>query len=97
MKLPIPAFKPMPEEEEDALMKQVGDIIENGGRMPQEITNELLWAQGMKAISLIRGTRTQVRKNATAISILALGFGIIAVVIGLTHGEDVIALLGVMP
>lgn len=93
----LPDFIPMPEEEEDALLNAVGDIITNGGRMPQEVTNEMLWAQGMKAINLIQGTRKQVRKNATSIAILAVGFGIIAVIIGLTHGEEVIALLGAIP
>ena len=93
----LPDFKPMPEEEEDALMDKVGDILENGGRMPQEVTNELLWAQGARIHRLLMSTRTQVRINSSGVKWLGAAVALIVAIIGIAHGGEVLNILAAIP
>ena len=79
-------FKPMPEEQEDALMERVGDMMENGGRMPQEVTNKLL-----------RQTREVVRFNWLLIRALGITVTLIIAFLGLMMGEEFLALFAALP
>lgn len=90
-------FKPMPEEQEDLLMEKVGDIMENGGRMPQEVTNELLWAQNTRAFNLLMCTRGTVRMNQLVGRALGITVGLIIAFLGLTMGEEFLALFTALP
>lgn len=90
-------FKPMPEEQEDALMERVGDMMENGGRMPQEVTNEFLWAQGARSFKLLRQTREVVRFNWLLIRALGITVTLIIAFLGLMMGEEFLALFAALP
>jgi hypothetical protein len=88
MKIPFD-LKPMPEEESDALMEQVGKLMENGDRIPQEVTNELLYAQAKKVYNLSVITRNTVRSNWIAIRVLSGAVIILFALLGILHGGDV--------
>jgi len=90
-------FKPMPEEEEDLLMAKVGDMMENGGRMPQEVTNEFLWAQGTRTFNLLRQTRNTVRFNWLLIRALGVTVALIVAFLGLMLGDEFQALFAALP
>jgi len=89
-------IKPMPEEEHDALMDKVADIMENGGRIPQDVSNELLWAQGIKVYTTIMRTRNVVRQNWVLIRVLGFCVTLLAAIIVVAHGDDVAALLAML-
>lgn len=90
-------FKPMPEEEEDLLMAKVGDMMDNGSRMPQQVTNEFLWAQNMRSFNLLCKTRETVRMNWLTIRVLGITVGLIVAFLGLTMGEEFLTLFTVLP
>lgn len=89
MKIPFD-LTPMPEEESDALMEQVGKLMENGDNsIPQEVTNELLYAQNKKVYNLSIQTRNTVRANWITIRVLAGAVVILFTLLGILHGGDV--------
>ena len=91
------SFTPMPEEQEDALMERVGDMMDNGGRMPQEVTNEFLWAQGVRSFRLLRQTREVVRMNWLIIRALSITVALIIAFLGFVLGEEFSALFAALP
>ena len=78
---------PLPEREENQLLLTVKDIMHNGGRMPQDVSNELLMAAIIELNTCVTRNANLSRKNALAIRNVGLAVASIALIIlGLHSG-----------
>jgi hypothetical protein len=90
----IPA---LPDEHKDELLKKVADIIDNGSRLPADVTNELIFAALMRMDRRQKEIKGCVSGNRQWIQRLGVAIGFVAVVIGVLHGEEVLSILGAIP
>lgn len=90
----IPA---LPDETQDELLQKVSDIIDNGDNIPQDVSNRLIFAAVMRMDRRQREIKSCVSGNRAWIQRLGFAVVIIATVIGILHGPEIVAFLGVIP
>lgn len=76
-------FNPLPREEESHLRNTIMDILQNGTRMPQDVSMELIFAAVMEQFTMVARIENQARTNAFAfkwlsVGVLALAFVVVA-------------------
>ena len=79
---------PLPEEEQSQLLLAVKDIMHNGGRIPQDVSNELIMAAILELNGCVVRNANQSRRNALSMRYISLGLLIMSGVIVATHGDD---------
>lgn len=82
------ATTPLPEQEQNQLLNAVRDIMHNGGRIPQDVSNELIMAAILELNGCVRRTANQSRRNASMLKLLGLGLFLLAAIMAVTIGDQ---------
>ena len=80
-------FNPLPEQEQSLLLKAMKDIL-SSGRIPQDVSNELIMVAILEMNGSLRRTRNQSRRNAFAIRVLSLGIFLMLVTMVATYNDQ---------
>jgi hypothetical protein len=81
-------FNPLPEREQSRLLETVKDIMHNGGRIPQDASNELIMAAILDLNGCLKANVSQSRKNAIGIRWVGAGLALLGAVIVVLHAGD---------
>ena len=79
---------PLPEQEHNELLSAVRDILHNGERIPQDVSDQLLLAAIIELNGGLARTSNQTRRNTLAMRLLTGGMLLIAAVILGIHGDE---------
>ena len=79
---------PLPEQEQKQLLIAVKDIMHNGGRIPQDVSNELIMAAILELNGCVVRNANQSRRNALTMRYLTAGLLLMSAVIIASHGDD---------
>lgn len=80
-------FNPLPEREQSLLLKAMRDIL-SSGRIPQDVSNELIMVAILEMNGSVRRTTNQSRRNAIAIRLLSIGIVIMLVAMVATYNDQ---------
>lgn len=80
-------FNPLPEQEHSLLLKAMKSIL-SSGRIPQDVSNELIMVAILEMNGSVRRTTNQSRRNAHALKWLGAGIILIVASIAFLHGES---------
>jgi hypothetical protein len=83
------SFNPLPVREQNELLMAVRDIMNNGGRIPQDVSNELIMAAILELNGCVKSNATLSLRNAIALRWVGAGVLVLsAIVIGLHAGSS---------
>ncbi len=80
-------FNPLPEQEQSLLLRAMKEIL-SSGRIPQDVSNELIMVAILEMNGSVRRTTNQSRRNAIALRWLGAGLLLIVSFIAVLHGND---------
>lgn len=86
--MPIITLDPLPVREQNKLLLAVRDIMHNGGRIPQDVSNELLLAAILELSSGVTDNANLSRRNANGLKLLSLGVFIMVVAMIATYNDQ---------
>jgi len=79
---------PLPESEQSELLNAVKDIMHNGGRIPQDVSNELIMAAILELNGCVVRNANQSRRNALGMRWITGGLLIVAAALVFTHSSE---------
>lgn len=80
-------FNPLPEQEHSLLLEAMKSIL-SSGRIPQDVSNELIMVAILDMNGSVRRITNQSRRNAIALKWLGAGLLLIVSFIAILHGES---------
>jgi hypothetical protein len=81
-------FNPLPEQEQNQLLIAVRDMLNNGGRIPQDVSNNLIIAAIIELNGCIKRNANLSRRNANGIKLLGIGIVVMVLFMVYWHGGD---------
>jgi len=81
-------FNPLPEQEQNQLLMAVRDMLDNGGRIPQDVSNNLIMAAIIELNGCVKRNANLSRRNANGLKILGIGMFAMMLFMVYWHGGD---------
>ena len=86
--MPSIDLNPLPIREQNKLLLAVRDIMHNGGRIPQDVSNELIMAAILELNSSVADNANLSRRNANGLKFLSLGVFLLVVTMVATYNDQ---------
>lgn len=86
--MPSIDLNPLPIREQNKLLLAVRDIMHNGGRIPQDVSNELIMAAILELNSCVADNANLSRRNANGLKFLSLGVFLMVVAMVATYNDQ---------
>lgn len=86
--MPSVDLLPLPEQEQNELLNTVKDIMHNGGRIPQDVSNELIMAAILELNGCVVRNANQSRRNALMMRWITGGLLLVAGTLIATHSNE---------
>jgi hypothetical protein len=82
-------IEPLPIEENKQLLLAARDIMRNGSRIPQDVSNELIMAAMIDVSTCVNANENLSRKNAHKLNFVSVGLVIVSLFVAALHASEV--------